>query len=84
VGGAKEYLQGLGITAPRRIAIISVNASADSPLGIGKTSQAPSIEDTLNAVTSIQLHRYNVATLQQTQQSLGSLPRRQAYPVQPQ
>jgi NTE family protein len=28
------------------------------------------IEATLNAVTNIQLHRYNVATLQQTQQAL--------------
>jgi NTE family protein len=70
VGGARRYVQGVGIAPPRRIAVISVNASADTPLGIGATSRAPSIEDTLNAVTNIQLHRYNVATLQQTQQSL--------------
>ncbi len=83
VGGAKEYLQGLGIATPRRIAIVSVNASADSPLGIGKTSQAPSIEDTLNAVTSIQLHRYNVATLQHTQQSLARWARELSTPERP-
>jgi NTE family protein len=71
VGGAKQYQQSLGIPAPRRIAIISVNASADTPMGIGATRQSPSIENTLNAVTNIQLHRYNVATLQQTQQSLA-------------
>ena len=70
VGGARQYQQSLGIPAPRRIAIISVNASADTPMGIGATRQSPSIENTLNAVTNIQLHRYNVATLQQTQQSL--------------
>ncbi len=70
VGGARKYQQSLGIPAPRRIAIISVNASADTPMGIGATRQSPSIENTLNAVTNIQLHRYNVATLQQTQQSL--------------
>jgi NTE family protein len=83
VGGAKQYLQGLGITAPRRIAIVSVNASADSPLGIGTTSKAPSIEDTLNAVTSIQLHRYNVATLQQTQQTLERWARELSTPERP-
>ena len=83
VGGAKAYLQGLGIAAPRRIAIVSVNASADSPLGIGKTSQAPSLEDTLNAVTNIQLHRYNVATLQQTQQSLERWARELSKPERP-
>ena len=70
VGGAKEYFKDIGIATPRRIAVISVNASADTPMGIGATSRAPSIENTLSAVTNIQLHRYNVATLQQTQQSL--------------
>jgi len=70
IGGAKQYLQGLGIATPRRIAILSVNASADTPQGIGATREAPGIEATLNAVTNIQLHRYNVATLQQTQRAL--------------
>jgi NTE family protein len=70
IGGAKQYLQGLGIATPRRIAILSVNASADTPQGIGATREAPGIEATLNAVTNIQLHRYNVATLQQTEQAL--------------
>ena len=70
VGGAKQYQQALGIPAPRRIAIISGNASADTPQGIGATREAPGIEATLSAVTNIQLHRYNVATLQQMQQSL--------------
>jgi NTE family protein len=71
VGGAKQYLQGQGVATPRRIAIISVNASADTPQGIGATREAPGIEATLDAVTNIQLHRYNVATLQQTEQSLA-------------
>jgi NTE family protein len=70
VGGTKQYLQGLGIATPRRMAIISLNASAATPQGIGATREAPGIEATLNAVTNIQLHRYNVTTLQQTQQSL--------------
>jgi NTE family protein len=70
VGGAKEYLQRVGIATPRRIAVISVNASADPRHGIGASSEAPSIEQTLDAVTGIQLHRYNVATMRQTQQTL--------------
>ena len=70
VGGAKEYLQSVGIPTPRRIAIISVNASADKPLGIGATNEAPGIGKTMGAMTSIQLHRYNADTLQQTQKSL--------------
>jgi NTE family protein len=71
VGGARAYLQSVGIPTPRRIAVISVNAAADTPLGIGATREAPGLEQTLDAVTNIQLHRYNVATLQQTQQALS-------------
>ena len=83
VGGAKGYLQSVGIATPRRIAIISVNASADTPLGIGATSEAPGLETTLDAVTNIQLHRYNVATLQQTQQSLERWARELSTPERP-
>ena len=70
VGGARQYQQAMGVSVPQRIAFISVNAAADTPLGIGASARAPSIEDTLNAVTNIQLHRYNVATLAQMQQSV--------------
>lgn len=83
VGGAKEDLQRLGIPTPRRIAIISVNAAADTPLGIGATSEAPGLEETLDAVTNIQLHRYNVDTLQQTQQSLERAARNLSTPERP-
>lgn len=83
VGGAKAYQQSEGIPLPRRIAIIAVNAAADSPLGIGATREAPGLEKTLDAVTNIQLHRYNVATLQQTQQSLERWARNLSTPERP-
>jgi len=83
LGGAKQYLQNIGIPTPRRIAIISVNASADTPQGIGASSEAPTIEETLNAVTNIQLHRYNVATLQQTQQGLARWTQQLSTPERP-
>ena len=60
-----------------------MNASADTPLGIGATSEAPGLEKTLDAVTNIQLHRYNVATLQQTQQSLERWARNLSTPERP-
>ena len=83
LGGAKDYLQSLGVATPRRIAVISVNASADTPLGIGASRQAPSLFTTLDAVTNIQLHRYNVATLQQMQQSLDRWSRQLSTPERP-
>ena len=86
VGGAQAYLSSLNIPAPRRIAVIAVNASADTRQGIDATRLQPTLEETLNAVTDIQLHRYNTDTLQDMQQSLArwskvlSTPDR---PVQP-
>jgi NTE family protein len=83
VGGAKDYLKDMGISAPRRIAVISVNASANERQGIDASAAQPSIEATLNAVTDIQLHRYNVATLQQTQQSLKRWSKELSTPERP-
>ena len=53
------------------MAVISVNAAADTRQGIDATRLQPTIEETLNAVTNIQLHRYNTDTLQDMQQSLA-------------
>ena len=71
VGGAKDYLQKLNIPAPRRIAVIAVNAAADTHQGIDASRLQPTIEETLNAVTSIQLYRYNADTLQDMQLSMA-------------
>jgi NTE family protein len=83
VGGAKDYLKSQRVAAPRRIAVLSVNASADSNLGIDATALQPSIETTIDAVTNIQLHRYNVATLQLMQNSLRRWSRELSTPQQP-
>jgi NTE family protein len=82
-GGAQQYVQAVGMATPRRIAIISVNAAAEAPVGIGETNQAPSLEHTMHAVTDAQLHRYNVATLRQTQQSLERWTRELSTPDRP-
>ena len=70
IGGAREFYAQLGVQPPRRIAVIAVNAAANPRQGIDASLLQPTIEQTLNAVTNIQLHRYNTDTLQETQQSL--------------
>lgn len=70
IGGAQEYVAQLGMQPPRRIAVISVNAAADPRQGIDASRQQPTIGQTLDAVTNIQLQRYNTDTLQEMQQSL--------------
>ncbi|MDM0111427.1 patatin-like phospholipase family protein [Variovorax sp. J22R133] len=82
-GGAEKYVQAVGVATPRRIAIISVNAAVEASGRIGETNRAPSLEHTMHAVTDAQLHRYNVATLRQTQQSLERWKRELSTPGWP-
>lgn len=82
-GGAQDYVKTFDLAAARHIAVISVNAAADTPEGIGESSRAPTFEQTMNAVTNVQLHRYNVATLQQTQQNLDRWTRALSTPERP-
>ena len=83
VGGAKDYLRRLNMPAPRRIAVIAVNASADTRQGIDAGRLQPTIEETLNAVTSIQLHRYNADTLQDMQLSMARWAKELSTPQRP-
>ena len=83
LGGAKDYLQTLHIPSPRRIAAISVNAAASTRLGIDASLLQPTIEQTLNAVTNIQLYRYNTDTLQDMQQGLARWAQQLSTPQQP-
>ncbi len=46
-----------------KVAIIVVNSSDDIPPRIAKTVQAPGLEETIGAVTTLQSRRYNVDTL---------------------
>ena len=83
VGGAKDTLQRLGLPPPRRIAVIAVNASADARQGIDASVLQPTIEQTLNAVTNIQLQRYNSDTLQAMQRSLARWSKELSTPERP-
>jgi NTE family protein len=83
LGGAKEYLQALQIQSPRRVAVIAVNAAADTRQGIDASVLQPTIEQTLNAVTNIQLYRYNTDTLQDMQQGLARWTQQLSTPQRP-
>jgi len=83
VGGAKDYLQKLQMPAARRIAVIAVNAAADTRQGIDAGQLQPTIEQTLNAVTSIQLYRYNADTLQDMQLSMARWAKALSTPQRP-
>jgi len=70
VGGAKELVRKLDRTPPRRVVMISVNASTDPEPEMDASNEQPSLEETINAVTDVQLHRYNAATEELLQESV--------------
>jgi NTE family protein len=63
-GGAKRFLESRGgVPAPRFI-IISVNASTTPQYDMELSNAVPSMDNIINAVTDVQLHRTNTATLE--------------------
>ena len=69
-GGAKSFLDSIGGVPAPRIVMISVNASTTPQYDIELTNENPSIEDTINLVTDVQLHRTNAATMELLHNSL--------------
>lgn len=82
-GGAAEYLRKLHREPPRRVILIAVNASTDPEPDMDKTNVQPSLEETINAMSDIQLHRYNVATIELMQRSLKGWAKGLSKPGQP-
>lgn len=69
-GGARNLLGSLGGVPGRRFIIISVNASTSPQYGMERSKAPPSMADTVNLVTDVQLHRTNAATMALLQSSI--------------
>ena len=64
-GGAKAVVEkARRRMPPSRMVVISVNASTDPEPLMDETNKQPSLEETVSAISDVQLHRYNVATLE--------------------
>ena len=55
---------------PSHVAYISVDASTEPEPEMDLSNEQPSLSDTINAVSGVQLHRYNAATLELMKTSL--------------
>lgn len=62
VGGIKAFHRMLNNQPAKHIVLISVNASTHVKHQMGASRKEPSIEDTINTMTDVQLHRYNAAS----------------------
>ena len=70
-GGAKMFVERkLDRKPPRRLVIISVNASTDPEPEMDVSNKQPSLKETIGAMSDVQLHRYNVATLELMKKSV--------------
>ena len=69
-GGVATFLKSVSGRSPRHLVFVSVDASTDPVSKMGKSNKRPSIRETINAVTSTQLHRYNAATIELIEETL--------------
>ena len=70
-GGAQTFYKKAGRKPPRYAAIISVNASTEPEPEMDLSNKQPSVAETIGAMSDVQLHRYNKATLEVMHNKLG-------------
>lgn len=84
-GGMSAFLSRVDRTPASRLVVISVDSSGNAGAGLGLSPRAPSIARSIDAMTDIQLQRYNAATLELMQDGLKQWTAdvsTQAHPVQ--
>jgi len=69
-GGAKQLLNKNHRKIPDHVVFVSVNASTVKRPDMNKSAKQPSMLASMNAMTEIQLHRYNAATVDQVRSNL--------------
>jgi NTE family protein len=79
-GGISEMLNKNRRKTPRHVVFLSVNASTHQESTMGKTTEQPSIREVINAMTDVQLHRYNASTIDEAKASLDAWTRSMSTP----
>ncbi|MCU7871991.1 MAG: patatin-like phospholipase family protein [Candidatus Thiodiazotropha sp. (ex Lucinoma borealis)] len=70
-GGVREFRKARQQQPPKHIVLISVNASTNPEPEMDKSNKQPSLEEALNAMSDVQLHRYNATTLELMKETLA-------------
>ncbi|WP_373019497.1 patatin-like phospholipase family protein [Thiomicrorhabdus sp.] len=83
MGGPEAMLKKAQIQPSGQFAVIAVNASTHSSSDIGTSNKVPDIETTINAVTDIQLHRYNNSTIEGFQNGMQKWSKALSTPEKP-
>jgi len=83
VGGPEAYLKAVGRGAPQDQVLIVVNASTEPEPQMDGSNRQPSAGETIGALTDIQLHRYNIDTIELTRTRLHEWARSLSTPERP-
>jgi len=70
-GGPDAMIDEIHRKTPSHVVILSVNASTEHKSDMDTTTEQPSVLDAMNAVTDVQLHRYNAATVDKMKKNLN-------------
>jgi NTE family protein len=81
-GGLRAFLRKIDRAPNGHLVMISVDASGNAAAGLGLDRRAPSMLQAIDVMSDVQLHRYNAATLEQTQASLQRWARGVSTPEQ--
>ncbi|MES9971345.1 MAG: patatin-like phospholipase family protein [Candidatus Thiodiazotropha sp.] len=69
-GGIKPFMDRIGYRKVSNSVVIVVDASTDTAHNMAERSEEPTFEQVINAMSDIQLHRYNASTLELMQDSI--------------
>lgn len=70
-GGPSAYYRAVHRGLARFNVVVLVNASTAASTVMNKSTESPSVLETVNAMSDIQLHRYNVETIELMKESLA-------------
>jgi NTE family protein len=70
-GGPHAFFKKVKDKAPHHVVLISVNASTNPVTDMDSTNKQPSIIGAVNAMSGVQLHRYNTATFELVKSQFG-------------
>lgn len=82
-GGPRRYYQKFDRRLARHVVVIVVNASTDPEPAMDGSSRQPSLVETVNAMSDIQLHRYNIDTIELTKLRLAAWAKEMSTPERP-
>ena len=69
-GGPEQMMSKMQRKIPSYVVILSVNASTEKRSDMNKSAKQPSILASMNAMTDVQLHRYNASTVDEVRGDL--------------